>query len=732
MAIYSFNVSNVSRKTGASSCATLAYITGNIVTDERTGKTYKYGHQDRIVAIGTFLPEAANEKYRNPARMMNEIERVEKNENARPAKKIIVALPRELTSGEREDVLIDFVENEILTKNYGCVVAIHDDPEDKNPHAHILIPNRQFSKSGDFENIKRKMEYALDENGNRIPLLDENGNQKLGARNRKQWKRVCVDQNPLDKKEVLEAFREGWERSCNKYLDQSHQIDHRSYKDRNMILPTIHEGYAAREIEKKGDISNRCEYNRAVKRDRARLFEDKKEIQNIKRELSEKERVLAALEKEAKEQANVPKITVEHIIRMKSVEPTRAVDQRPSMSRPVEPKPEKQPVEPAHVAMRPMPETVPTKPEEKEQRQQQREAAPLAVEKVAKAAEEKQVQPAQPKKEEIRPVPVPEVKPKEPTRAVDQQPLMSQTVEPKPERQPVEPAHVAMRPMPEAATAKPEEKEQQQQREAAPSPEEIAAKKAEEEQRAKEEEEKQQHRKELWQEEQQKMVNFIGKYVRDYGALPWNDEKFPKEQQRDGMTDEKTAYSGFNQMNLSLKAMEGHCDRQYWVNRDYIQEKDGYVRRGVHASKVFSFDESGKIDMKTIFNIDQTGSVSFKMPEQPEKPELSESWEMEEPASIRDEIVCDMAMAFLRQKYSNISDESGLDPKAAAAYIKEHPEEMAEICNEAAALPDKLREQQRRKEEEQQRQQQRLPEEPKKELEKPKVQKKEKNRGMER
>lgn len=38
MAIYSCNISNVSRAKGSSSCATLSYISGEKVRDERLGK----------------------------------------------------------------------------------------------------------------------------------------------------------------------------------------------------------------------------------------------------------------------------------------------------------------------------------------------------------------------------------------------------------------------------------------------------------------------------------------------------------------------------------------------------------------------------------------------------------------------------------------------------------------------------------------------------------------------
>ena len=288
MAIYSFNISNVSRATGASSCATLAYIAGIEVKDERTGKKYKYGHIDRILATKTYLPEAANEKYNDPVVLMNGIETVERNENARTAKKIIVALPRELSENERMEVLDDFVRDNITDKNYGCVVTVHDDPEHKNPHAHILIPNRRFDKNGEFEAIKRKMEYALDDKGERIPVIDPTtGKQKLGTRNRKQWKRISTTFNPLDKKEVLEGFRIGWERSCNKWLDEIHKIDHRSYKARNIAgVATVHEGYAARKIEKRGGVSEKCEKNRAIMRERRRLWNEQLEIQNLKKQLS--------------------------------------------------------------------------------------------------------------------------------------------------------------------------------------------------------------------------------------------------------------------------------------------------------------------------------------------------------------------------------------------------------------------------------------------------------------
>ena len=42
-----------------------------------------------------------------------------------------------------------------------------------------------------------------DRHGIRIPVLDENGVQKVGTRNRKQWKRVLTDATGVEQSEKL-------------------------------------------------------------------------------------------------------------------------------------------------------------------------------------------------------------------------------------------------------------------------------------------------------------------------------------------------------------------------------------------------------------------------------------------------------------------------------------------------------------------------------------------------
>ena len=83
MAIYSCNISNVSRAKGSSSCATFSYISGEKVRDERLGKTFRYGREERVILTETLLPEGAPVEFQNPVVLFNAIEKYENTDNAR-------------------------------------------------------------------------------------------------------------------------------------------------------------------------------------------------------------------------------------------------------------------------------------------------------------------------------------------------------------------------------------------------------------------------------------------------------------------------------------------------------------------------------------------------------------------------------------------------------------------------------------------------------------------------
>lgn len=266
MSIYHLNMSNVSRQAGSSSCATLSYISGVAIHEERTGSNYQYGRAERVVCTGTIIPPGAPPEYQDPEVLFNAIENHETAANARTAKKIEIALPREFDLQTSRDVVEDYIKRNLTSCGYAATYAIHHDKDGNNPHVHILVANRVIGKNGEWGG-KRKMIYETDADGNRVPLLDKKtGQQKVDSHGRKQWKRINAEVNPLDEKRTLKDLRKAWAEVCNERLQPADHIDARSYADQGKEqIPTVHEGYAARALVAAGGISDRIELNKQIR-----------------------------------------------------------------------------------------------------------------------------------------------------------------------------------------------------------------------------------------------------------------------------------------------------------------------------------------------------------------------------------------------------------------------------------------------------------------------------------
>ena len=148
---------------------------------------------------------------------------------------------------------------------------------------------------------KKDYVYVRDEDGRpvigadgkkvRVPLIDpKTGEQKLRIRKgkgaEKLWKTEKTEVNEWNQKYKVEEWRAAWAEICNKYIDAENKkrkereereiehVDHRSYKRQGIEqIPTIHEGYQARAIEREGGISERMEENRNIRREN-RIIEE--------------------------------------------------------------------------------------------------------------------------------------------------------------------------------------------------------------------------------------------------------------------------------------------------------------------------------------------------------------------------------------------------------------------------------------------------------------------------
>ena len=309
MAIYHCSIQIIGRSVGKSAVASAAYRSGGKLYDDRTGLTHDFTKKRGVVFTEVSLPAHAPPEYADRNVLWNAVEKAEKKSNAQLAREIEVALPKELSRECQIEIVRRYVQENFISAGMCADWALHvarcpgdissartgaeRRKGDGNPHAHIMLTMRGIKPDGSWA-AKEKKAYALDEEGNRIPVIDPaTGKQKLGKRNEKMWKRITVEPNDWNDHGKAEIWRKSWADICNEYLSVEQRIDHRSYKRQEIDLePTIHEGYRARKMKKAGFVSNRCEYNRIVKKLNELKGKWLLTIQELQKTIMEKGRML--------------------------------------------------------------------------------------------------------------------------------------------------------------------------------------------------------------------------------------------------------------------------------------------------------------------------------------------------------------------------------------------------------------------------------------------------------
>ena len=132
--------------------------------------------------------------------------------NARVIDKVMLALPRELSSGQRAALVRAFAE-EVTAGRAPWLAAFHDrDKDAQNPHCHLIIRDRDPAT------------------GKRVIGMSEVGS--------------------------TDKLRQLWEAHANRALDEAgraDRIDRRTLKEQGISRePTIHEGVRARQIVRRG------------------------------------------------------------------------------------------------------------------------------------------------------------------------------------------------------------------------------------------------------------------------------------------------------------------------------------------------------------------------------------------------------------------------------------------------------------------------------------------------
>ena len=267
MAIYHLSAQIIGRSAGRSVTAAAAYRAHEKIEDERTGLTHDYTRRRGEVEAFILTPDHAPDWAHDRSALWNEVEKIEKRKDAQLARELNVALPVELTPDQQKDLLKEFIEENMIKRGMIADVAIHrDHPE--NPHAHIMLTMRDISAD------------------------------RFGKKNR--------DWNPdfgfgkVQNAEKYVDWREAWANLTNEHLSfyrHAARVDHRSFEAQGIDRPpTIHEGPAVREMEKRGIQTERGEYNRMVKEHAEIVAEQKQNVIDLEAYRREKETLKTELE----------------------------------------------------------------------------------------------------------------------------------------------------------------------------------------------------------------------------------------------------------------------------------------------------------------------------------------------------------------------------------------------------------------------------------------------------
>ena len=289
-----FKISIVKRSQGQSVVAGAAYQSGERLFSEYDQKTKFYNKKKELVHSEIMLPSHAPPGYADRATLWNAVEAVENQWNSQLARRIVLALPREVPKDQYLPMLKEFCQEQFVSKGMIADFAIHD-KGDGNPHAHILLTIRAMDEHGKWLPKARKV-YDLDENGERI---------KLPSGNWKSHKENTVDWNEQTNAEI---WRHSWEVVTNRYLEAAgrpERVDLRSFERQGVQqIPTVHLGPAAHQMEKRGIETFLGNLNRDIRAANSLMQSIRSTIRGLQRwiaDLTEKKQILLDALEQAKE-----------------------------------------------------------------------------------------------------------------------------------------------------------------------------------------------------------------------------------------------------------------------------------------------------------------------------------------------------------------------------------------------------------------------------------------------
>lgn len=153
-------MSSINRSKGRTATASAAYRTGQSITTERTGVIHNFlPKRHGVEEFAMYLPAGAPTM--TTAELWNKAEFAENRKNSTVARELLVALPHELTTKQRRE-LVDAIAASMVG-HYGVAVeaSIHKpgkEGDERNHHAHMMFTTRRMDASGQLGEKTRELD----------------------------------------------------------------------------------------------------------------------------------------------------------------------------------------------------------------------------------------------------------------------------------------------------------------------------------------------------------------------------------------------------------------------------------------------------------------------------------------------------------------------------------------------------------------------------------------------
>ena len=319
-----YDISIISRRQSA---VAAAYQSGDSLLSEYDNKRKSYKEKRGIIYTEIMLPSHAPPEFMNRETLWNADEKPEKQWNSQLARRIVLALPRELDRQAQIEMLQRYCREQFVSRGMCVDFALHD-RGDGNPHAHIMLTMRALDEQGHWLPKSRKvydLQHDVAKADTKAPhgsgdksvgKLTENGERiRLPSGEWKSHKENTVDWN---EQANAELWRHSWETLTNEFLERAgrpERVDLRSFERQGIEdkMPTVHLGAAAYQMEKRGVPTFAGNLNRDIQRANGILAAIKKTISSLHDWLTSLAEKKQQLEIEKDKCATIPMILMKYL-----------------------------------------------------------------------------------------------------------------------------------------------------------------------------------------------------------------------------------------------------------------------------------------------------------------------------------------------------------------------------------------------------------------------------------